>query len=195
MTVERGKVVPLKPRKGGLLCTPKRPPGRPRSTWRQALVAVRPWLLLIGVAVAWYLVDRSAEGEPPPLLATGAQVIDGSFTRCGPGRGAYCVVDGDTFRVGEASVRVHGIDTAEVEARCQQEAEQAEASTRALQDWLNRGTFTMTALNGQPTDRYGRALRVLTRITPDGRADRADRWMIAEGGARPYAGDARQGWC
>lgn len=195
MTIERGKVVPLRPRKGGSRRPPQRPPSRPRPAWRRALAAARPWLLLIGLAVAWYIVDRSVVPEPPPLLATGPQVIEASFTRCGRGRGPYCVVDGDTFRVGEASVRVHGIDTAEGEARCPQEAEQAEASTRALQEWLSRGPFTMTALNGQPTDRYGRALRVLTRITPDGRADRADRWMIANGGARAYAGGSRAGWC
>ena len=46
------------------------------------------------------------------------------------------------------------------------EAVQAEASTSALQGWLNRGPFRMTHRLDEPTDRYGRALRTVYRLRP-----------------------------
>jgi hypothetical protein len=39
-------------------------------------------------------------------------VIERRFTRCGLGRVYYCVVDGDKFKLGEASLRVVRNDTA-----------------------------------------------------------------------------------
>jgi endonuclease YncB( thermonuclease family) len=131
----------------------------------------------------------------PGFLSSEPQVIEGRFTRCGPGRGYYCVIDGDTFKMGKTSVRVVGIDTAERDAECPAEAEQAEASTRTLQGWLNRGPFEMTARLDNPTDRYGRALRTLYRIRPDGSEDRLADFMRTEGGARGYWVGWRGGWC
>ncbi|MXO70780.1 thermonuclease family protein [Alteraurantiacibacter buctensis] len=195
MTIERGKVVPLRPRNGGNRRPPPRPPARRRSTWREAFVAVRPWLLLIALATGWFVIDNPEQFEPPAFLQTAPETIAGTFTRCGRGRGYYCVIDGDTFRIGQRTVRVQGIDTAEVDARCPAEAAQAEASTHALQAWLNRGSFRMTARLDEPTDHYGRELRFVTRAEPDGREDRLARWMIANGGARPYGGESRAGWC
>ena len=105
------------------------------------------------------------------------------------------MIDGDTFRLGERKVRVVGIDTAEVDARCPAEAAQAEASTAALQSWLNRGPFRMTARVDEPTDRYGRDLRIVKRINPDGSEDRLADYMQQNGGARGYLGGYRGGWC
>jgi hypothetical protein len=72
-------------------------------------------------------------------------------------------IDGDTFKMGTQSVRVVGIDTAEAgeHARCAREASQAEASTVALQHWLNRASFRLTARIDEPIDRYGRSLRTV----------------------------------
>ncbi len=155
-----------------------RPPG-----WRDAFVSLRPWLLLIGFATMAYIFTLPGAFSAPGWLSSEPQVIEGRFTRCGRGRGYYCVVDGDTFKLGDTSVRAVGIDTAEREAGCPAEAVQAEASTKALQGWLNRGPFRMTHRLDEPIDRYGRSLRTVYRLRPDGSEDRLADFMRREGGA------------
>ena len=167
-----------------------RPPG-----WRDAFVSLRPWLLLIGFVTMAYILTLPGAFSAPGWLSSEPQVIEGRFTRCGRGRGYYCVVDGDTFKLGNTSVRVVGIDTAEVDAECPAEAVQAEASTKALQAWLNRGPFRMTHRLDEPIDRYGRSLRTVYRLRPDGSEDRLADFMRAEGGARGYWGGGRGEWC
>lgn len=167
-----------------------RPPG-----WRDAFVSLRPWLLLIGFVTMAYIFTLPGAFSAPGWLSSEPQVIEGRFTRCGRGRGYYCVVDGDTFKLGSTSVRVVGIDTAEVDAECAAEAVQAEASTEALQGWLNRGPFRMTHRLDEPIDRYGRSLRTVYRLRPDGSEDRLADFMRAEGGARGYWGGGRGDWC
>lgn len=167
-----------------------RPPG-----WRDAFVSLRPWLLLIGFVTMAYIFTLPGAFSAPGWLSSEPQVIEGRFTRCGRGRGYYCVVDGDTFKLGDTSVRVVGIDTAEKDAECPAEAVQAEASTKALQGWLNRGPFRMTHRLDEPIDRYGRSLRTVYRLRPDGNEDRLADFMRDEGGARGYWGGGRGGWC
>lgn len=167
-----------------------RPPG-----WRDAFVSLRPWLLLIGFVTMAYIFTLPGAFSAPGWLSSEPQVIEGRFTRCGRGRGYYCVVDGDTFKLGDTSVRVVGIDTAEREAECAAEAVQAEASTKALQAWLNRGPFRMTHRLDEPIDRYGRSLRTVYRLRPDGSEDRLADFMRREGGARGYWGGGRGEWC
>ena len=167
-----------------------RPPG-----WRDAFVSLRPWLLLIGFVTIAYIFTLPGAFSAPGWLSSEPQVIEGRFTRCGRGRGYYCVVDGDTFKLGRTSVRVGGIDTAEVDAECAAEAVQAEASTKALQGWLNRGPFRMTHRLDEPIDRYGRSLRTVYRLRPDGSEDRLADFMRREGGARGYWGGGRGEWC
>ena len=167
-----------------------RPPG-----WRDAFVSLRPWLLLIGFVTMAYIFTLPGAFSAPGWLSSEPQVIEGRFTRCGRGRGYYCVVDGDTFKLGDTSVRVVGIDTAEVDAECPAEAVQAEASTSALQRWLNRGPFRMTHRLDEPIDRYGRSLRTVYRLRPDGSEDRLADFMRREGGARGYWGGGRGEWC
>ena len=167
-----------------------RPPG-----WRDAFVSLRPWLLLIGFVTMAYIFTLPGAFSAPGWLSSEPQVIEGRFTRCGRGRGYYCVVDGDTFKLGDRAVRVVGIDTAEVDAECAAEAVQAEASAKALQGWLNRGPFRMTHRLDEPIDRYGRSLRTVYRLRPDGCEDRLADYMRAEGGARGYWGGGRGEWC
>ena len=167
-----------------------RPPG-----WRDAFVSLRPWLLLIGFVTVAYIFTLPGAFSAPGWLSSEPQVIEGRFTRCGRGRGYYCVVDGDTFKLGNTSVRVVGIDTAEKDADCAAEAVQAEASTKALQAWLNRGPFRMTHRLDEPIDRYGRSLRTVYRLRPDGSEDRLADFMRREGGARGYWGGGRGEWC
>lgn len=187
------KAVPLRRVKGR---TPKPPKWKkPQTTWKQAWFETRPFVLLIAFVTVSVVAAMPGAFEPPGFLQSEPERIEGSFTRCGKGRGYYCVIDGDTFRIGERSVRVVGIDTAEVDAKCPAEAEQAELSTAALQRWLNRGAFTMTARIDEPNDRYGRELRIVKRIESDNRIDRLADWMQSNGGARSYVGGWRGGWC
>lgn len=143
-----------------------------------------------------------ADGDPvalpgalpaPGFLSSEPQVIEGRLIRCGLGRGNYCVVDGDTFKLGDRVVRVVGIDTAEREAECPAEAAQAEASTRALHGRLNRGPFRMTHRLDDPTDRYGRALRTVYRLRPDGSEDRAGLRGCRQNGRKGEAGQRSYG--
>lgn len=174
---------------------PRGPRGPRRKTWRQAFAEMRPFLLLIGLGTTIVVVGDGAAFEPPAFLQTKPEKVQGDFTRCGPGRGAFCVIDGDTFKLGTRNVRVVGIDTAEIRARCPAEVVQAEVSTAALQRWLNRGPFQMTARIDDPEDKYGRDLRIVKRIGADGKEDRLADFMRTEGGARSYLDGYRGGWC
>jgi endonuclease YncB( thermonuclease family) len=173
---------------------PPRPPKRGLS-WQQAWHETRPIILTIALVTISIITATPGAYEPPAFLQSARETISGTFTRCGKGRGYYCVVDGDTFRIGKRKIRVVGIDTAEVDARCPAEQVQAEQSTAALQAWLNRGAFGMTARIDNPYDRYGRELRIVKRIEADGREDRLADWMQTNGGARGYLGGWRGGWC
>ena len=200
MSRPRDKVVPFrKPFRAVPLRVVRSRPRRrrPETTWRRAAADMRPVLLLIALATAAVIAGNPNAYEPPAWLQTPPRKIAGSFTRCGPGRGYYCVIDGDTFKMGAQSVRVVGIDTAEAgeHARCAREASLAEASTLALQHWLNRASFRLTARLDEPIDRYGRSLRIVKRLNPDGSEDRLADYMRAFGGARSYWGGLRGGWC
>lgn len=56
-------------------------------------------------------------------------------------------------------------------------------------------TFSHDRPAGRTTDRYGRALRSVVRLRPDGSEDRLADYMQREGGARGYWGGFRDGWC
>ncbi|MXO75645.1 hypothetical protein GRI40_10495 [Altererythrobacter aerius] len=168
---------------------------RRRKTWREVWRTVRPWVFGIALLAIAALHQLAGFFEPPRFLQSAPQSMGGVFTRCGPGRGALCVVDGDTFKRGPDTYRVTGIDTAELKAACPAEALQAEASTRALQDWLNRGPFQVTTRIDEPADRYGRTLAIVKRVGEGGREDRLADHMIREGGARSYSGGFRATWC
>src|SRR5690606_41562414 len=116
-------------------------------------------------------------------------------TRCGHGRGRNCVIDGDTFKIGARTIRVVGIDAAELAGKCRAEIAQAETSTRALQDWLTRGAFTMASDPRAPTDKAGRQLITVTRVAAGGGEERLADHMIRKGGARRYGGATLHGWC
>lgn len=168
---------------------------RPRKSWGQALRDTRPFTLLVALVTLAVIAYDGALLEPPAFLQTDPETVSATFTRCGRGRGHHCVVDGDTFKIGERKVRVVGIDTPEVAARCPAEAAAAERATQALQAWLNRGPFRMTARLDEPADRYGRDLRMLKRTAPGGGEDHLADHMREGGWARRYMGGWRGGWC
>ena len=152
---------------------------------------LRPLLLLALIALIWHAWNRpdlrAAIGLPLPQ----PQEVAVHFARCAaPGYAANCVVDGDTFRLGQRRIRVAGIDAPEVQGRCPAESAAAARATRALQAWLNAGPFLLDPPDSVPRDRYGRELQVPTRG-----ADDVASHMIARGHARAFGREGRGSWC
>ena len=164
---------------------------RETRTW---LVIFRPFILLAILVSLWVGYDPALI-EPPAILSSDPEPVSEHFTRCGPGRGYACVIDGDTFKLGTRRVRIIGIDTPEVKARCPEEARLAEAATARLQELLNQGPFEMVAPVYGPKDRYGRDLRTIRRVTADGATQSIAAEMRESGHARRYLGGLRSGWC
>lgn len=158
------------------------------------LFAARPFVLAAILVGIWIGMDPALV-EPPAFLSGEPERVAERFTRCGPGRGHACVIDGDTFKLGDRKVRIIGIDTPEVKARCPEEARLAEAATARLQELLNQGAFQMVAPVYGSKDRYGRDLRVIRRKSPDGSTQSIAAEMRESGHARRYLGGLRGGWC
>ena len=111
------------------------------------------------------------------------------FGYCYSGGGTNCVVDGDTFYLNGAKVRIAGIDAPETHPpRCAEEARLGNEATSQLHDLLNSGAVTMTSID-RDRDVYGRLLR---NVAVNG-ADVGEA-MIRDGVAREYAG-GRRPWC
>lgn len=134
---------------------------------------------------------RASVGQGSPSTGSG-RTDRGAlvhFTHCHSGGGGDCVVDGDTFYLAGAKVRIAGIDAPETHPpRCAREARLGSEATEALHALLNSGAVTMTGI-GRDRDTYGRLLR---NVAVDGRDVGAA--MIAAGVAREY-GRGRRGWC
>ena len=154
----------------------------------------RPLLLFGLLAALWPTLDPALI-EPPAFLSADPEQVSARFTRCGPGRGNACVVDGDTFKLGQRKIRIVGIDAPETHpANCPEEARLGEAATAELMRLLNQGPFTMTARIDDMSDRYGRDLRVISRKRPDGSVQSIAEDMRASGLAHRYLGH-KTSWC
>jgi len=169
--------------------------GLVRDTWRW-LKLLRPFILL-GILASLYVgAGDPALVEPPRFLQAAPEPISATFTRCGLGRSWACVIDGDTFKLGERKVRIIGIDTPETHpARCAEEARLGELATVKLQQLLNERPFEMVAPVYRDTDRYGRDLRVIRHKLADGSYQNMAEEMRASGLAHRYAGGFKTGWC
>ena len=155
---------------------------------------LRPFILGAILLTIWPAMDARLV-EPPAWLSTEPEPVNETFERCGQEATDACVVDGDTFRLGERRIRIVGIDTPEVNAQCPEEAALAEAATLRLQELLNDGEFEMLGRVDEPTDRYGRELKSLRRRQADGGHVSIAAQMRDDGHARRYLGGFRRGWC
>lgn len=114
---------------------------------------------------------------------------NGNFDFCHTGGGFNCVVDGDTFYYRGNKIRIADIDTPEThDYGCESELEMGNAARVRLQELLNNGAFSLSAID-RDTDRYGRLLRIVER---DGQS--LGGVLVDEGLARWYEG-GRQPWC
>ena len=112
-----------------------------------------------------------------------------AFTLCSDAPRTTCVVDGDTFWLNDEKVRLADINAPETHsAGCAAERELGHRATRRLLVLLNSGPFNLE-IDGRPTDRYGRALRVAKR---GGRS--LGQQLVSEGLAEPWRG-RRSDWC
>ena len=116
-----------------------------------------------------------------------------AFAICTPGPKAdlrvTCVVDGDTFWLAGEKIRIADINAPETHgAACVYERTLGEAATRRLIVLLNAGPFALEA-GPRDRDRYGRALRTVTR-----RGASLGAALVNEGLAETWRG-RRSNWC
>jgi micrococcal nuclease len=156
---------------------------KPQRRDIRRLLWLAPLLLLVGA-----LLDPSLIGPIGPLAAT--ERVSATFTPCGPGAGPACVIDGDTFNLGDRKIRITGIDAPELAgSRCPAEAALARRAADRLLELLNQGPFDMIAHRLQREDRHGRDLMVIRR---NGASIGAQ--LMDEGLAHRYIGSKRS-WC
>jgi len=153
------------------------------------------WLLLPLVFVAGlYLWHDQRSGAPTlggGLFPAAPDTETARFAHCsGPVR-KTCVVDGDTFWYQGTKIRIADINTPETSTpECRDEAQLGAEATRRLIALLNAGPFTLQpGGDGRDKDRYGRALRIVTR---KGRSLGAT--LVEEGLAEQWQGH-RRSWC
>jgi endonuclease YncB( thermonuclease family) len=143
-------------------------------------------------ADAEWAARAGGKGSPSTRSGrTGSTVaaVRASFGYCKWGGGTNCVVDGDTFYLNGAKVRIADIDAPEThDYHCRSELELGERAARELQALLNSGAVTMTHID-RDRDVYGRLLR---NVSVNGRD--VGETLIADGVARWYRG-GRRPWC
>ena len=160
--------------------------------------ALKWWLGAALLIAAMGLVAQQWPGRiAPDAMPPGpTEAISGPFVRCGQGRAAGCVPDGDTLIIGTRKIRIIGIDAPELHpSRCPAEAEQGEAAAQALLTLVNQGPFTLAGPSPVVRDEYGRELRHLLRVRPDGSVQSIADDLVATGTVRPYLHGTRDPWC
>jgi micrococcal nuclease len=122
-------------------------------------------------------------------MSTTLLMLSAVFTLCGDAPRTTCVVDGDTFWLDGAKVRIADINAPETHgARCPEERALGLAATRRLLAMLNAGRVQLVAAD-RDKDRYGRLLRTVVRGDQSIGAA-----LVAEGLAEPWRG-RRSNWC
>jgi len=151
--------------------------------------------LAIGAAVGW---SGRLDGAAEPSPARREKPAAASTIRPGQRAEVLRVYDGDTFEARvhlwpgldvRTRVRLRGIDTPEMNARCSDERTRAVAARDALARLLAQGDV---AIGNVTPDKYGGRVvaDVVTRGTPD-----VSRALIEAGLARRYDGGRRESWC
>jgi endonuclease YncB( thermonuclease family) len=129
----------------------------------------------------------SAVATPTPIFARGIYPAE-----------VLRVADGDSFEARvlvwpgiaiTTMVRLRGVDTPELRARCPEERTKAEAARAKLASILAEGTVELRAVG---LDKYGGRIdaSASTRATPDVSAA-----ILQAGLGRSYTGGRRESWC
>ena len=113
-----------------------------------------------------------------------------AFGFCAGRSGDNCVIDGDTFIMDGAIIRLAGIDTPEIGgAQCREERARGEAAEQRLHQILNSGPVQIVPAGGRDRDRYDRLLRDALVA-----GQSVSEWLVAEGHARRWQG-RKESWC
>lgn len=117
----------------------------------------------------------------------------GQIARNAP-NGEPTVHDGDTFLLGDVSLRLWGVDAPELSQECRGSPECAEASRTQLESFLVGKLVQcdqrQSVRSGRWVESFGRPLVQCRRISEDERID-VGAWMIQQGFAVRYEGDQR----
>lgn len=135
------------------------------------------WPLMVSVLVA---AAAAQQPLPGPYAARVERVIDGDSLEA-----RVTIWLGQEVRT---TIRLAGIDTAELRAGCAMARDSAAAAKAFLAARIEGGTVTLTRVE---TDKYGG--RVVAHVADADGADLGEA-LIAEGLARSYEGQ-RPDWC
>ena len=166
----------------------RHPDRRPRpNKRRKGLFSPIMVIAPLAAFTAVFVWDGASPGRA--AVPGGSDPESASFAKClGPLR-QTCVVDGDTFWYRGTKIRVADINTPETgQPACPAEAQLGAAATRRMTQLLNAGPFSLASID-RDTDRYGRALRIVTRG-----GDSLGAVLVAEGLAEQWQGK-RGTWC
>lgn len=124
--------------------------------------------------------SQFAAGADPVLVAATSEPVV-------PAR----IVDGDTFVLGDETIRIANIDAAETppRSRCASEAQQGERAKARLGEILLLDWEVRPTLVREGRDRYGRTLARVTLLGED-----VGDMMVRDGYARRWTG-RREPWC
>jgi micrococcal nuclease len=140
----------------------------------------------------WFGSGQQPLGQgPTAVLQPNAQDREsGLFTICKGTHRVTCVVDGDTIWYQGTKIRIADINAPEIShPQCDSEEALGDQARDRLLALLNAGPFTIASTESRDTDRYGRALRSLTRGGHSlGEA------LVQEGLAERWTGH-RRNWC
>lgn len=169
--------------------------GRRKRIWTARLRTwAGPILLMSALIAIWLFAKPMVEPEWRPAQ-------HGNFGLCGErGRPFACVTDGDTVTLGFGKaarrIRLTGYDAPEMNGACPAESARAREARGALLAWLNAGPFEWDGGDEPPYDQYGRELRNVRRLHPDGRSEELAETMITAGLAGESGwGFAETDWC
>lgn len=177
---QSGKVVPF------------RRPAKPKAQGTGRGFAVLLVALPLAAFAAVFLWQGPPQVSAQGLLAAGSLSTDRESARFAPCDGPVrvtCVVDGDTIWYEGTKIRIADINAPELsDPQCASEAALARRATQRLTALLNAGPFTLESID-RSEDKYGRALKVITR---DGES--LGDQLVAEGLAEEWRG-RRRDWC
>jgi micrococcal nuclease len=138
-----------------------------------------------------FRIERAQVPESEdPATQSRSQATSTAFGFCAGRSGTNCVIDGDTFILGDETIRLGLIDAPELgNPACEAERELAQRAEQRLHALLNGGAVSLETVGSRDRDRFGRLLRdavVNGRSVSDA--------LVAEGLARPWQG-RKEVWC
>ena len=146
-------------------------------------------LFTAAAAISVFLAVFYMAGADEAAVTKSADPHRANFIKCGEGRRITCIVDGDTFWFEGTKIRISDINAPEInEAQCAREQTLGYQATDRMKELLNAGPFNMIA-GGRDQDKYGRALRIVTR-----QGKSLGKKLVREGLAETWKG-RRKNWC